>query len=226
MQWLLQSWVARRLLLPWKKRVTCVEDDEDTVAMTALEDVIGRQLTVKRKLIAAKSKFVIARSLREKRRKMSGAASKKKSKVAPAPKVLPAPVSADGPAPVSADGPAPKRVKRQKKEFVDAIGGGWVYFDKEYTAPAVGAARYSNWQFKCHHHKDCQRTMGLGKANTRELGDLEPLAYLHVWRDVPPNDKGHVKTHPTPEQVSKFYHDHLPELQTLADHFGAPKELR
>jgi hypothetical protein len=124
-------------------------------------------------------------------------------------------------APLFLGGP-PKRAKRYPKKEGWAIGGGQVFFDKEYVAPVLGARAYSNWRFVCPHHPDCQRTLGFGVANTRNHGNLEPLAFLHAWRDVPPGPRGHRKTHPEQEAVTAFYHDHLAELQALAVACGAP----
>ena len=135
----------------------------------------------------------------------------------------PPPPPAEG-APLSLARP-PKRAKRDPRVYVDAIGGsGHVWFDKDYVAPAIGSRAYPNWRFKCPHHDDCFRTLGLGGANIRVVGNLEPLAFLHVWVDTPPSDKGHIKTNPKAADVRAFYNDHLAELQALAAACGAPTE--
>lgn len=118
---------------------------------------------------------------------------------------------------------ADPRVPRERRGYMPAIGGGSVFY-KEYRAFGVGKS-YKNWIFLCPHCpkigiKACERTMGVIPKNTETHGHLEPLAFLHAWRDVPPGPQGHRKTHPTPEAVTAFFHTHKDELDELAEYFG------
>ena len=114
---------------------------------------------------------------------------------------------------------------REPRDYIPAIGGGHACF-REYTAPgalagtAFARAGCDNWMFKCPHHHNCFRTMGLGPTNTRR-GVLEPLAFLHVWRDTPPDpEKGHRKTPVDDALVERFLNENRAALQAMQDHFG------
>ena len=114
------------------------------------------------------------------------------------------------------------RVRRDARPFIPAIGGGEIYFD-EYAGPASsGAKAFNNWIFKCPHHAGCQRVMGDGIKNTSRHGHLEPIAFLHVWRDTPPGEKRHRLTDPLPEDVDNFHDAHKEELQALWEMFATP----
>ena len=79
---------------------------------------------------------------------------------------------------------------------------------------------YKNWIFDCPHHASCQRTAGVVPKNIETHGILEPLAFLHTWRDVVPGPYGHRKTNPKPEDVTAFFNAHQGELENLAESFG------
>ena len=115
----------------------------------------------------------------------------------------------------------PKGVRRdgRKKDFKPAIGGGGVFYD-EYE-DGFGKV-YKNWTFQCPHH-GCQRTMGVVPRNIKPHGILQPLAYLHVWRDLEPGPDGHRLTDASPADVTKFFKDHELELENLGELFGIPK---
>ena len=121
----------------------------------------------------------------------------------------------------SAKGDRPRRRKREL--YIPAIGGGEAFFD-EYKAPSSDIIKrkvYDNWNMLCPHHPDCERTMGLGPRNTRH-GHLEPLAFLHVWKDMAPGPGGHRKTSPDPEAVLRFLNEHRDELAAMHTHFETP----
>jgi len=110
----------------------------------------------------------------------------------------------------------------------DAIGGGKALY-KEYRDPHT-AKLYCNWRFYCPykgtpgHPPGCMRTVGVIPKNTR-LGQLEPIAFLHVWRDTPPNIAkygSHRKTPPPPAKVKAFLETHYAELQELFHQFSTP----
>jgi hypothetical protein len=103
---------------------------------------------------------------------------------------------------------------------VPAIGAGDVYYD-EFTSP-MRLEPYCNWTFYCPGRpgcpKDCQRTMGVVPRNMKLLkSNLQPLAFLHAWRDcVIDPEKGHRKS-PVPDaDVRSFFEDHEDELSEIA----------
>ena len=79
-------------------------------------------------------------------------------------------------------------------------GGGCVHFERYDGGP--NGRPYENWILKCPHHEGCEKTRGCGINMTQHYGELEPLAFLHAWRDmtVPPGKK-HRHLNPTREQV-------------------------
>ena len=138
----------------------------------------------------------------------------------PKPKGAPAPPPAKAKAKGVARGP-----RGDPRPFIPAIGSGEVFY-QDYV-PGDGGRRYANWIFRCPHHEGCQKTMGMGPRNTTPHGELQPLAYLHIWRDTPidPTKRNHRTTEIPPErfhEVPTFLEDHRDELQALLDHFTAP----
>jgi hypothetical protein len=82
-------------------------------------------------------------------------------------------------------GAAPRgRVGANARNWVPFPGGGQVAFDPLYMPPS-GAAPYSTFHFKCHHHIGCEKKRTTGARNIARHGILEALAFLQVWRDVP-----------------------------------------
>ena len=122
-----------------------------------------------------------------------------------------------------------KKRKLPKKIPVSAILGatedpGEVVYD-EWAPVDEHKPRYRNWTMTCPHHRSdgCQRTLGLGLTNTGTHGLLEPLAFLHVWRDTPADpSRGHRKTPVPAAAVHAYFREHEAELNELAEKFGAP----
>ena len=115
-----------------------------------------------------------------------------------------------------------RRALKKRELAVPAIGGGDVLYEL-YKAP-LRVEPYGNWTMYCPHHDDCERTCGVVPRNTKKLKcDLEPLAFLHAWRDceVDP-EKGHRKSPVKDEAVRKFYNEHKDELMALRDMFYTP----
>ena len=125
--------------------------------------------------------------------------------------------------------PVPGRRPRRERDWKDAIGGGHCFFE-EYKGLRIGRKKeYANWIFKCpyvgpgHGFPSCERTMGLGPTNAARHGDIEPLAFLHVWRDTPPNlERGHRKTEVDAASVDTFVAEHRDELRALLSEFLSP----
>lgn len=115
-----------------------------------------------------------------------------------------------GPPPSKAE---PRGARRGVQRF-DAVGGGRVSYD-EYHSTTTGNL-YKNCQLFCDCVRGCSRTRGFGPTNTRNLGELEVLAFLHAWRDTPPQPgKSHRQTDPPKAMVTEYYNEHLIELQAL-----------
>ena len=92
------------------------------------------------------------------------------------------------------------RRKGRAREYLPAIGNGVLHFE-QYDGGATGKP-YENWILKCPHHTNCERTRGCGVFATKRHAELEPLAFLHAWRDVDvPPGKKHRLCNPTTEQL-------------------------
>ena len=139
--------------------------------------------------------------------------------------VIVAPAASSSSSSKAAAPPAPaagaRRRKGEKKAFMPAMGGGEVFYEafREFGFGKL----YKNWKFRCPHHPSCERIVGVISRNTLAHGELEPLAYLHVWRDVPPGPRGHRLTDAAPADVAAFYDAHELELKNLAELFGIDK---
>ena len=61
-----------------------------------------------------------------------------------------------------------------------------------------------------------RKTRGVMASSTKRYGELEPLAFIHAWRDmaVPPG-KPHRRCNPKLEDVSRFLDTNLQELADL-----------
>ena len=73
---------------------------------------------------------------------------------------------------------------------------------ESYDGGSHGKA-YKNWMFQCPRHENCMKTRGVGAFSEKAHGELEPLAFLHAWRDmeVPPT-KSHRQCNPSKEAVA------------------------
>ena len=114
---------------------------------------------------------------------------------------------------------------RMPKNAVHAIGEGFVYY-MEYKAP-FKTTSFGNWTFYCRREgcpSNCRRTLGVIPKNTQLLkSDLEPLAFLHAWRDcVIDPTLGHRKSQLAEADVTDFFDDHHGELVALRDVFYSP----
>ena len=115
---------------------------------------------------------------------------------------------------------APKRRRVEPNERMCGIWGARVAY-KDYTQPD-GVRSYQNWKIKCKlGHKPCFKTMGASAKNTRNLGVLEPLAFLHAWfeKHWEPQAGGqsHASSKPSAEEVKACLEAHRDELQAIHD---------
>ena len=108
---------------------------------------------------------------------------------------------------------AATRRKQHARDWKPAINGGRCCYDA-YRGPRGNS--YDNWTLQCHRHENCERTRGVMASSTKRYGELEPLAFLHAWRDmaVPPG-KPHRRCNPKLEDVSRFVDTNLQELADL-----------
>ena len=128
--------------------------------------------------------------------------NKKNGSSKPAPKTVCDPIAAS--ASGSVDPPAPLKIAARAaktRDWVDAVGGGSCFFDS-YDGGSHGKP-YKNLMFQCPRHENCMKTRGCGVFSEKLHGELEPLAFLHAWRDmeVPPS-KSHRQCTPSKEAVA------------------------
>lgn len=91
------------------------------------------------------------------------------------------------------------RRKSQARDWKAAINGGHCFFE---AYGGTGGSIYENWIFKCDRHENCMKTRGVAKFSTKNYGELEPLAFVHAWRDmVVPPTKSHRQCNPTLSDV-------------------------
>ena len=157
-----------------------------------------------------------------------------KASGAPLPPVLPAPLPPPAlpppvPAPFEfvgaasssgAERPAKKARSKKRDKFKPAIGGGEAYYE-EYPDAETGDL-YQNWQFLCPHHDNCEKTKGATPRNIKKHGFLQPIAYLHAWRDTPPGPFGHRRTEPDAKDVADFFNENEAALEELFNSFATP----
>lgn len=198
--------------------------DDDPRGLLRIEDASMRPPKAKGKAAVAAKRKAKATG------KAAVAAKAKAAKAAlplpppplPPPPVSPATPSASddefmvggGAASSSAAAAPSRRRPRLARDWDAAIGPGGVCFEN-YLAVRTGDA-YPNWMFRCPHHHGCKRTRGVTVRNTARLGALEPLAYLHAWRDTPPGPRGHSNTEPPRQAIQDFFEEHREALETLA----------
>ena len=131
------------------------------------------------------------------------------------PPPAPAPEFDFAPPVAKSSGAAP--AERAPRDYKPAIGGGEASY-AEHPDPDT-LALYKNWRFRCPHHDGCERTRGLAPRNMRPHGRLQPIAYLHAWRDTPPGPNGHRLTNPTAAAVADFFNANETALANLAAEF-------
>ena len=70
------------------------------------------------------------------------------------------------------------------------------------------------------HHADCQRTRGVVPRNIGRHGKIEPLVWLHAWRDlVVPADTRHNAVDLDPLAVSELLESNQAVFETLLGEF-------
>jgi len=105
---------------------------------------------------------------------------------------------------------------------IDGIGGVTLRF-QDYKNTTTGR-REPNWTTKCYvaGHGACGKRRGC--CHEKKYGNIEPVAFLHCWRDVnwPTNPKvpTHAKETPTPGAVARFIEEHREELEAIVRKAG------
>ena len=56
---------------------------------------------------------------------------------------------------------------------------------RETATRRLACERMRRVFFRCPFHRQCVKKRVVSDASTRSCGDIEPYAYLHVWRDIP-----------------------------------------
>ena len=112
------------------------------------------------------------------------------------------------PAPLADVRAALGRRKPLRRDYVPAIGGGFCFY--EAYVGGSSSKPYDNWIMTCPRHDNCQKTRGVGVFSTSRYGELEPLAFLHAWRDmdVPPG-RPHRRCTPTELEIDGQMAEHM-----------------
>ena len=73
---------------------------------------------------------------------------------------------------------------------------------------------------RCHRHDNCMKTRGIAAFSTKRYGELEPLAFLHAWRDmdVPPT-KSHRQCNPKLSDIEDYINGNMDALAALNAQF-------
>ena len=108
-------------------------------------------------------------------------------------------------------------VDKRGDRWTDGIGHR-ARFDPDYVTP--GGVRFtSNWQIKCLnplHPRRCFKKRHINADSTSRCGDIEPLAFLHVWAAGEGRDgKPHSRTDTAIEDVVAYAESHGEELREV-----------
>ena len=130
----------------------------------------------------------------------------------------PAPPAPAPPAPPV--GAASARRQPKRRDYAPAIGGGFCFYEAYVGGSSSNS--YDNWIMTCPRHEHCQKTRGVGAFSTRRHGELEPLAFLHAWRDmdVPPG-RTHRRCTPTQVAIDHQMGEHMMAFAELNAEFRA-----
>ena len=117
-------------------------------------------------------------------------------------------------------GAASARRQPKRRDYAPAIGGGFCFYEA-YAGGSSGNA-YDKWIMTCPRHEHCQKTRGVGAFSTRRHGELEPLAFLHAWRDmdVTPG-RTHLRCTPTQVATDHQMGEHMMAFAELNAEFRA-----
>ena len=109
----------------------------------------------------------------------------------PLPLPPPDPLVEDPPLPPEPDALVPRRRTRgplrARRAFVPFPPGGEIFVDRDYVDPKSGRL-LSTWMLKCARHDGCMRKRGTGARNVAQYGEMECIAFLHAWNDMPSED--------------------------------------
>ena len=121
------------------------------------------------------------------------------------------------PPPPAAVEPRPKRQKRtDRRDVFDALDGAKVTFEI-WVDPSTDRP-YPNWIIQCSHHQDCYTSRKDIDLHKKQYGTLEPLAYLHSWLPLLPDEgRTHRAKHPTKADTAAYFEARRDDLQDLKD---------
>jgi len=123
------------------------------------------------------------------------------------------------PVPVPVPPPPEARGRRgPKRDWKDGIGGAKFVFEK-FKKP--DGTFYPNWIMLCQTCPGtCHKTRGSIGRNVARYGEVQPLALLHAWLDMPAAPgKTHADTDPSMAEVGAYVEAHRAELQELVDRY-------
>jgi len=118
----------------------------------------------------------------------------------------------------------PRKRQRIGGEFSPGLDGAMILF-QDYPDPHDPSKRYLNYTLRCPRPecRNCTKVKGESVKNTKRLGVLEPLAFLHAWiaKDFAKEGKSHRNTDPAPQDVDAYFAHRQDDLQELYDRLRA-----
>ena len=107
---------------------------------------------------------------------------------------------------------------RGPRDWQAAVGSGKIFFDSNYQS--LTGKSYSSWIMKCDKHPACEKKRVVNDTSTRNFGDIEPICFLHAWRDMPA-EPGKKHSHQNPDllAVTAQAEAHRDDFQRLRDYF-------
>jgi len=109
---------------------------------------------------------------------------------------------------------------RRFREYIPAVGGIGMVF-KDVYSPTTGAG-YTNWIFKFDFGgRQWEKKRLVTAASTRRHGPLEPLAFLHAWRDLVVESGGAVgpRQAPSAAAIDGQFSLHRDEFNVIFNRF-------
>jgi len=109
---------------------------------------------------------------------------------------------------------------RRLRNYIGAVGE-LGSITKDVYAPIRGAG-YTNWIMRFEYRgKQWEKKRLVTDASTRKMGPLEPIAFLHAWKDMVLQSEGAVgaRQSPSAAAVENMFNLHRGEFEQIAANF-------